>query len=119
LVPQPLAGSFLVRPDGTVNLGVYGAVRVAGLTLEQAKDLIVAKLKLRLKERKELDEQGKETGKTIPLEDEVVVDIEEYASKYCYLIADGGGFGASVVRIPINGSDTVLDAISKVGGLPQ
>ncbi|HWG45123.1 MAG TPA: polysaccharide biosynthesis/export family protein [Gemmataceae bacterium] len=34
---QPIGGPFPVSPDGTVNLGYsYGAVRVAGLTLEQA-----------------------------------------------------------------------------------
>jgi protein involved in polysaccharide export with SLBB domain len=33
---QPIAGVFVVSPEGTINLGFsYGIVRVAGLTLEQ------------------------------------------------------------------------------------
>src|SRR5262249_9271559 len=34
---QLVRGSHLVRPDGTVGLGVYGSVRVVGLTIDQAK----------------------------------------------------------------------------------
>ena len=38
--PQPITGQHLVRPDGTVNLGVYGVVSVAGLTTDQAKEAV-------------------------------------------------------------------------------
>ena len=41
----------------------------------------------------------------IPWEREVVVDVLEFASKYCYVIADGAGYGAQIARIPINGRD--------------
>ena len=35
---EPISGIFAVDPDGTVNLGLsYGAVRVSGFTLEQAR----------------------------------------------------------------------------------
>src|SRR5262245_63615217 len=36
LPPQPIQGQFLVRPDGTVGLGVYGSVHVTGLTCDEA-----------------------------------------------------------------------------------
>jgi hypothetical protein len=44
LFPQPIAGKHLVRPDGTISLGVYGSVKVAGLTAELARDAIKAKV---------------------------------------------------------------------------
>ncbi len=124
LVPQPVDGQFLVRPDGTITLGVYGTVKVAGLTLDEAKDAIISVLRTRVQPIQEIDDQGKpkvdKDGKPVYLDmrNEVVVDVLEFASKYCYVIADGAGFGATVVRIPINGSDTVLDVFGKVGGLP-
>jgi hypothetical protein len=71
---------------------------------------------MKLKKYTVEDPDGKKV--TIGVDDEIVVDVVEFASKYAYIIADGGGNGASVVRIPINGSDTVLDAIGKIGGLP-
>jgi polysaccharide export outer membrane protein len=43
---QPIAGPFPVSPDGTVNLGYsYGAVRVTGMTLEEAAQNIQTHLK--------------------------------------------------------------------------
>src|SRR5262249_6899553 len=37
---QQVRGEHLIRPDGTISLGTYGAVYVAGLTLGQAKCVI-------------------------------------------------------------------------------
>ncbi len=45
LPTQPLGGEKLVRPDGTINLGYYGDLHVAGLTLSE----IEAKIEERLK----------------------------------------------------------------------
>jgi protein involved in polysaccharide export with SLBB domain len=36
-----------------------------------------------------------------------------------YVITDGGGFGEGVVRLPITGNETVLDAISQIQGLSE
>ncbi len=41
----PITGEHLVRPDGTVSLGFYGAVHVRGLTIEQAKIKIILHLR--------------------------------------------------------------------------
>lgn len=39
LSDQPIAGAYVVQPGGIINLGYqYGAVRVAGLTVDQVKD---------------------------------------------------------------------------------
>src|SRR5581483_6460468 len=37
---QPIQGDHTVRPDGTVYLGVYGSVPVAGYTISQAAQAI-------------------------------------------------------------------------------
>ena len=42
---RPIAGERLVRPDGSISLGFYGTVPVAGLTPEQAEARIAAHLR--------------------------------------------------------------------------
>ncbi len=41
---QQVSGQHLVGPDGTINLGTYGQVYVAGLTIPQTKQAIEKKL---------------------------------------------------------------------------
>lgn len=118
LSPQPITGQHLVRPDGTVNLGVYGSVSVTGLTTDQARDVV----------RRHVFEQLKSLnvttgGKTTPAPDDpnklfVVVDVVSYNSKAYYVITDGAGFGEQIFRFPIQGHETVLDALSNINGLP-
>ena len=50
LCPQPIAGQHLVRPDGTVGLGTWGSVPVAGLTLDEAADAVRRHVFERIKE---------------------------------------------------------------------
>ena len=102
-VPQPIDGQHLVRPDGTVNLGTYGSLRLGGLTLDEARYEILRLL------------SG--TIKKLKLE-EINVDVIAYNSKVYYVITDGAGYGEQVYRLPITGSETVLDALGLVGGLP-
>jgi protein involved in polysaccharide export with SLBB domain len=96
---QQIAGEHQVTPDGMVNLGTYGQVYVAGLNLEEVKDAI----------EKKLDEKLESP--------EVIVDVAAYNSKFYYVISDGAGLGDEVTKLPINGGETVLDAISEIGGL--
>jgi protein involved in polysaccharide export with SLBB domain len=42
---RPISGERLVRPDGTVDLGFYGEVQVAGLTEKQVKTKVVLHLR--------------------------------------------------------------------------
>jgi protein involved in polysaccharide export with SLBB domain len=98
---QQIAGEHLVAPDGTINLGTYGSVYVTGLTLEQAKKAIE-------------DHLGKFLD--APL---VSVDVFSYNSKVYYVITEGAGFGDNVVRFPVTGNETVLDAISQINGLSR
>jgi polysaccharide biosynthesis/export protein len=100
---QSVNGQHLVRPDGSVSLGIYGTAEVVGLTLEQTKEAVARVLEQRINnfDRKNL-----------------YVDVLAYNSKWYYVITDGGGYGEQVVRLPITGSETVLDGISQIYGLP-
>lgn len=98
---QQIAGEHLIGPDGTVNLGVFGSVYIAGMTLDEAKQAIEDHLSESLHEP------------------EVSIDVFSYNSKVYYIIAEGGGFGDSFQRFPITGNETVLDALSQVGGLSR
>lgn len=96
---QQISGQHIVRPDGTVSLGGYGSVYVAGLSLAQVKQAIEAHLSKYL------------------YKPEVSVDVFSYNSKFYYVITDFAGNGEQVVRLPHTGNETVLDAVSLIGGL--
>jgi polysaccharide export outer membrane protein len=96
---QQVRGPHLVRLDGTVGLGVYGSVSVDGLTIEQAKTAIEVHLTQYF------------------VAPEVSVDVAGFNSKVYYVVTDGGGAGEQVVRVPMTGKTTVLDALSQVNGL--
>lgn len=96
---QQIAGQHIVRPDGTISLGSYGSVYVAGMSLLQAKQAIESHLSKYL------------------YKPEVSVDVYSYNSKFYYVITDFAGSGEQVVRLPHTGNETVLDAVSLIGGL--
>jgi protein involved in polysaccharide export with SLBB domain len=98
---HPIAGQYLVAPDGTVNLHRYGMVQVMGKTVDEAKAAV-----------------KKQVSKYIA-SPEVSVEITAYNSKVFYIITQGAGMGDNVRRVPITGNDTVLDALSVVNGLSQ
>lgn len=98
---QHVGGEHLVRPDGTVALGVYGSVFVAGLSLTDARLAIEDHLSKHLHAP------------------EVSLDVLAYNSKVYYIVTDGGGAGEQVFRFPVTGNETVLDALSQINGLPS
>lgn len=100
LPEHPIAGERLVKADGTIGLGRYGDVRVAGLTVEQAKEAIQKQLS------------------TIIREPQVNVDVYSYNSTFYYVIYDGAGYGESVARLSFTGRETVYDAVAAIGGIP-
>jgi polysaccharide export outer membrane protein len=97
---QQIRGEHLVRPDGTVGLGIYGSVCVAGMTIDEARGAIEAYLSQFLQNP------------------EISLDVYAYNSKVYYVIFDGGGYGEQIVRLPFYGNETVLDALGSVNGLP-
>jgi protein involved in polysaccharide export with SLBB domain len=96
---QQVRGTHIVTPDGKVRLGVYGEVRVVGLTVRQAKNALEEHLRQYLENP------------------EISVDVVAYNSKVYYVVLDGGGNGQQILRLPVTGNDTVLDALGQVGGL--
>lgn len=97
---SPSASSeYLVGPDGTINLGAYGQVSVAGSTISEAQAAITKAL------ARHIDSL------------QVAVDIAHYNSKVYYVIERGQGNGDSVTRVPITGNETALDAIAQIGGI--
>jgi polysaccharide biosynthesis/export protein len=98
---QQIIGQHLIAPDGTINLGTYGQVYVAGLTIPEARQAIEKHLSDYLEAP------------------EVAVDIYAFNSKVYYVITQGAGFGDNIQRFPVTGNETVLDAISQVQGLSR
>lgn len=96
---QRVNGEQLVAPDGTINLGTYGKVYVAGLTLDDARAAIEEHL------RSFLDEP------------QISLDVVAFNSKFYYIITEGAGLGDGIARVTATGNETVLDAISNVNGL--
>ncbi|MDR3634659.1 MAG: polysaccharide biosynthesis/export family protein [Isosphaeraceae bacterium] len=66
---RPISGEHLVRPDGTISLGFYGDVQVAGLTLPEIKEKVILHLRTFLSDealglwRMAQDQEMLETGK--------------------------------------------------------
>jgi protein involved in polysaccharide export with SLBB domain len=98
---QVVSGPHLVQPDGTVGLGSYGQVHVAGLTVPDVRRAVEMHLSEYLNKP------------------DVSVSVAAYNSNVYYIIADGGGYGQQIVRLPWTGNETVLDAIAQINGLSQ
>jgi len=93
-------GDHLITQDGTLNFGAYGKVFVAGMTLEEVQ----AALQKHFREK-------------LNLEATIGVTVSGFNSKVYYVVIDGGGAGLHILRLPITGTETVLDAVAGVGGI--
>ena len=98
-IEKGIGGEHLVGPDGTVNLGIYGQVSISGDTIEQARSAIQDQLN------------------DFFVNPVVAVDVHAYNSKVYYVISQRDGVGDSIWRFPVNGNETVLDAVAQVRGL--
>jgi polysaccharide biosynthesis/export protein len=123
---RPVSGERVVRPDGTISLGLYGDVHVAGLNLPEIKEKIVLRMRrylsdvcLGLTEDEALgvpfiDEVTKDPRLLDPKDtDKVFVDVTGYNSGVYYVQGDV----SMPARLAYTGNDTVLDVIHYVGGL--
>lgn len=96
---QQIIGEHLVGPDGKVNLGTYGRVRLVGMTIEEARAAVEAHLSTQLQDP------------------QIALDVVGYNSKVFYVVTQGAGLGDRVTILPAKGNETVLDAIGQVQGL--
>src|SRR5262245_49394131 len=98
---QQIRGPHLVQTDGTINLGVYGSVFLDNMTVPQAKVAIEQHLSQFL------------------VDPEISLTVTGFNSKVYYVILDGAGPGGDqILRVPMVGKTTVLDALAQVNGLP-
>ena len=81
---QQISGQHLVRPDGTVGMGIYGSVYVAGMSLNQAKAAIEQHLSRYL------------------FKPEISIDVFAFNSKWYYVITDFAGSGEQVALIALH-----------------
>jgi polysaccharide export outer membrane protein len=84
-----------VQPDGYLSAPLIGELKVAGLTLPQAREAIVAAAARRLRDP------------------EVYVDLREFDKLRFTVVGEVGTPG----RFDLRGRTTVLDAIATAGGL--
>jgi hypothetical protein len=111
---QPIYGPHPVHQDGTISLGIYGLVTVAGRNVTEAREEIARAIFRRL------------NPEAIEYKDvlyNLKVDIANYNNGFYYLITNMAGqwqMNELVERFPIVGTETVLDAVSKSStkGLP-
>lgn len=94
--PLRLPGDQIVLPDGTIQLGRFGRLLVAGKTLEQLDAEVNAVIKAR----------DADAGP-------VTVRLAARDSKVFYVLGEVNAPGA----FPFRGRETVLDAILAAGGL--
>jgi polysaccharide biosynthesis/export protein len=124
---RPISGERLVRPDGTISLGWYGDLHVAGKTVCEIKADVIKHLQRFLHDDQlgllMLDEDSTEvvvdrkTGEPKRIDprdsDRLFVDVTAYNSKGYYM--QGEFFAPG--RLPVTGQERVLDAISYASGL--
>ncbi|GEM_PF-1390597 len=92
-----LSNTMQIRPDGKITMPLIDDVQVSGLTPVQVDELITEQLKKYLKEV------------------DVSVSVLQFLSKQVHFIGPTG----NAVQIPYSGEMTVLDLITRVGGIPQ
>ncbi len=116
---RPIRGDRLVRPDGRISMGYYGQVYVAGLTVSEIKEKIILHLRKYLTEEQLglVIPDSARSGRSRPVSPadstRVSVEVVAFNSKAYYVLGDVATPG----RMPITGSETVLDGLNCAGGL--
>ncbi|MGC4002042.1 MAG: polysaccharide biosynthesis/export family protein [Pirellulales bacterium] len=98
---QQIIGEHIVGPDGRITMGKYGGVYVAGMTVAEANAAVSKHLERYLQD---------------PV---IAISVASYNSKVYYVVSEGANQGDNIVRVPITGKETVLDAIVAVGGVSR
>jgi polysaccharide export outer membrane protein len=100
---RPVTGTFVVRADGTVDLGDWGRLSVAGLDLDEASAV-----------RKRL-------ATSVPVAGDIAVTVDiRAANSKCYqVVVSAPAKGRRVYTFLPTWPETVLDAIANVDGLAE
>src|SRR5438093_355329 len=94
--PVRLPGDQVIMPDGTISLGRFGEVIVAGKAVRDIENLVRAVIR----------EQDKDPGP-------IVARVVSRVSKIYYVLGEVNSPGA----FPLQGRETVLDGLVAAGGL--
>ncbi|HEY6182499.1 MAG TPA: polysaccharide biosynthesis/export family protein [Terriglobales bacterium] len=86
--------SIEVQPDGMASINLVGAVKIGGLTVDQAKATILARLQTRLNDP------------------EITLSLQEFV-RPAYVV---GGEVTNPGRYELHGETTVVEAIAMAGG---
>jgi protein involved in polysaccharide export with SLBB domain len=95
-----VSGKYPVGPDGRINLGAFGSVYLAGKTIDEARQAVETAV-------------GRHVSSP-----QILIDVYTCNSKKYYVVTKKPG-GDNVTEGPITGNETVLDAIARIGGIPQ
>jgi polysaccharide biosynthesis/export protein len=96
--PIHLPGDQPVMPDGTIHLGKFGRLQVAGKTVEEMETAV----------KGQVETQAKDAGP-------ITVRIVTRQSKVYYVLGEVNAPGA----YQLSGRETVLDAVMAAGGLTE
>ncbi len=90
------AGDQVVMVDGSIDLGKFGRLRVAGLTVEDIEHAVVQRI-----------------AQVSDTQEQINVQLLETNGSHIYVLGAVGSPGT----YPLSGNETVLDAILLAGGL--
>lgn len=97
-IPSGIQGEHLVGPDGRISVGDGDTVLVAGLTIAQAHEKLVDRLRSKYEDIS------------------VSVEVSQFNSQAVYMIVETPQ-GDRIHRQPYTGSGTIIDALSRIADL--
>ncbi len=98
---QPIRGEHLVDAEGRIDLGTWGKLQVAGNTLAEIKRDVETLVDAAATQQR------------------VEVSVSKQNSHVYYVVTEGGVEGDTVARYPVQGCETVLDAIASAGPINE
>jgi polysaccharide biosynthesis/export protein len=111
---RPITGERVVRPDGSISLGFYGDLQVAGLNRDQIKVKILEHLRKYIQDEVLglVSEQADGSIKTIPPVESNRIFVDE-SGNYIQPIAKGGRDESKALNARIDELDAKLSRILK------
>ncbi len=98
---QLIDGKLLVHSDGKIDLGTWGKLHVAGLTTNEIRDAVA----------EFIDADANRMS--------VDVSVHTQNSHVYYVVTEGALDGDTAARYPVQGNETVLDAIASAGTINE